>query len=172
MADEPRAEPTNASKASAKRSQATTLMRAAAGAIALLCGFALIASMLLQNPAPSFPPYVRGASYSPPGGRPEHYEATPERSAAILSGLPQLKLGISRQQARAIMADPDIDKPSYMPSFIHPEDGRYSGIFWHYILWSTDADATNTNDDVVSLYFTPDDRLKNISHSGSEVLTP
>ena len=117
--------------------------------------------------------YVRGPTYSPPGGRPllksgkpYIYQAPPVRQAQMEAGVKKLKLGMRHEDVRKMMGDLDIDMPDYktmaLTFRIH-----YIGNTWRYIFRSREPVGTNTNDMIISLSFSPNDRLESIMDARS-----
>jgi hypothetical protein len=144
----------------------------------VIFGVFLALALFFFRPRPQLLNYIQGACYIPPGGRPllnpevpYQYEAPPERRLAILSGVPLLKKGMSRQDVRNLMGDPDVDQAAIKPTLSNL-NGEFSGIIWRYIIRSVEPEGTNTNDAVISVIFTPNDRLDSVLDSRSRTKMP
>jgi hypothetical protein len=59
------------------------------------------------------------------------------------------------------MGDPDVDQGNARP-VIFSAYTQYVGITWRYIIRSEQPDGTNTNDALISIYFSTDDHLDSV----------
>ncbi len=110
---------------------------------------------LLLLPGCSKPTDIGGGLYIPPPATtipvpsghdlPWGYVATPQREQQIRSGFAQLKIGMTRQQVRALMGPPDQAAPCYESWNFN----KYAG--WHYFYNIRTTQGTTTSYDQETL---------------------
>jgi len=107
-------------------------------------------------PAPAGLLTENGVTYERP--------ATPEREQKILSGYPQLAVGQTREEVRALLGAPDAHVATHRRG-----SDRFEG--WYYIYYGHQVrqliNDTDANDQVIQIFFDrADDRL-NYAHPAS-----
>jgi hypothetical protein len=92
-----------------------------------------------KAPAGTGPQTIDGVTYE--------YPATPERQQAIISGYPQLKLGQTREEVRALVGAPD-----YAVAMHRRGSDRFEG--WQYLYYGHRLHLwTDANDQWVQIFF-------------------
>jgi hypothetical protein len=142
-----------------KRSRSKGLLITAACVIGLACMvIPFLGSIILSSGPPHGsdvgPVYVRPASASSAtiDGVYWEYVAVPERHRQIFDGYPQLRIGQTREEVRALMGPPDFVKPL--------GDTVFAGWAYSYDDKRREADWGGPADRSITVYFSPENTVR------------